>query len=48
MGLNTPVRVLVISATDKESVYLSDDPETVEINYQGLAEVPGAKIENQP
>ena len=48
VGLNTPERVLVISATDKESVYLSDDPETVEINYQGLTEVPGAKIENQP
>lgn len=35
-------KILVLSSTDEEPIYLSDDPDTVEITYNGLPEVDGA------
>jgi len=35
-------KILVLSSTDEEPIYLSDDPDTVEITYNGLPEVEAA------
>lgn len=35
-------RILVLSSTEEEPIYLSDDPETVEITYNDLPEADGA------
>lgn len=35
-------KILVLSSTDEEPIYLSDDPDTVEITYNSLPEVDGA------
>jgi len=35
-------KILVLSSTAEEPIYLSDDPDTVEITYNGLPEVEGA------
>lgn len=35
-------KILVLSSTDEEPIYLSDDPDTVEITYNGLPEFQSA------
>jgi hypothetical protein len=35
-------KILVLSSTDEEPIYLSDDPDTVEITYNGLPEFESA------